>query len=97
VAVGLVADVPHDAVAKAVVDVVQCDGQLDGAEARREVAAGLRAHVDDLGAQLRGQLRQLLARSRATSADVLMWSSRLIAPPLTPGLAQATRRTPAER
>ena len=59
VAVGLVADVPQDAVLGGLVDVVQRDGQLDGAEARGEVAAGLADALDQERAQLFGHLRQL--------------------------------------
>ena len=41
VRIGLVADVPDDAVVRRVEDVVQRDRQLDRAEVRRQVAAGL--------------------------------------------------------
>ena len=59
VRVRLVADVPDDAVARRVEDVVQRDRQLDGAEVRREVAAGLRDRVQQEGAKLARELRQL--------------------------------------
>src|SRR6476619_2870334 len=42
VRVSLVADVPHEAVARCVEDVMQRDGQLDHAEAGAEVSAGHR-------------------------------------------------------
>jgi hypothetical protein len=61
VRVGLVADVPDQAVFRRVEDVVQGDGQLDRAEVGRQVAAGLGDRFDQEGAQLVGQLRQLLA------------------------------------
>jgi hypothetical protein len=40
VRVGLVADVPHQAIVRGVEDVVQGDRQFDRAEVRREVSAG---------------------------------------------------------
>ena len=62
VRIGLVADVPDQAVVRGVEDGVEGDGQLDDAEAGAEMAAGHRDGVDHLGAQLVGQLAQLLAR-----------------------------------
>ena len=59
--IGLVPDVPDQEVARGVEEVVQGDRQLDRAEVRGEVAAGLRDRADDLVAQLVGELRQLLA------------------------------------
>ena len=58
VRVGLVADVPHDAVVRRVEDVVQRDRELDRAEVRRQVAAGLRD-------RLRAGTRAARARGRA--------------------------------
>ena len=65
VRVGLVADVPDDAVLGRVEHVVQRDGELDRAEVRRQVAAGLRHRLEHVGAQLVGELRQLPALERA--------------------------------
>ena len=59
VRIGLMADVPDDAVARRVEQVVQRDGQLDHAEAGAEMAAGDRHRVDRLLAQLVGELAQL--------------------------------------
>ena len=64
VRVGLVADVPDDAVVRRVEDVVQRDRELDGAEVRRQVAAGLRDRIEQERAQLARELAQL-ARGRA--------------------------------
>jgi hypothetical protein len=61
VRIALVADVPDQAVFRRVEDGVQGDGQFDGAEVGRQVAAGLRDRVDQEGAQFGRQLRQLLA------------------------------------
>ncbi len=57
VAVGLVADVPHDAVARRLQLGVEGDGELHRPEARAEVTAGARDGVDDRLAHL---LRQRL-------------------------------------
>ena len=61
VRIGLVADVPDQAVARRVEHVVQRDRQLDHAQAGAEVTAGDRHRVDGLLAQLVGELPQLLA------------------------------------
>ena len=66
VRIGLVADVPDEAVVRRVEDVVQRDRQLDRAEVRREVAAGLRHRLDDELAQLGGEL--LAARGATAGA-----------------------------
>jgi hypothetical protein len=47
VRIALVADVPDQPVFRRVEDVVQGDGQLDGAEIGRQVAAGLRDRFDE--------------------------------------------------
>src|SRR6185369_3125549 len=47
VRIGLMTDVPHDAVVRRIEDVMQGDRELDGAEAGREVAAHLRDRVDE--------------------------------------------------
>ena len=59
VRIGLMADVPDDAVARRVEQVVQRDGQLDDAEPCPEVAAGDRDGVDRLLAQFVGDLTKL--------------------------------------
>jgi hypothetical protein len=48
VRIGLMPDVPHDAVARRIEQVMQRDGQLDHAEARAEMPAGDRDGVDRL-------------------------------------------------
>jgi hypothetical protein len=64
VRIGLVADVPDDAVLGRIKDVVQRDRQLDRAEVGRQVAAGLGHRLKHEGAQLRRQLAELLALER---------------------------------
>src|SRR6185295_7076749 len=59
VRVGLMADVPDDAVVRRVEQVMQRDGQLDHAEAGAEMAAGDRYGVDRLLTQFVGELAQL--------------------------------------
>ncbi len=59
VRIGLVAHVPHDAVVRRVVDIMERDGQLDRAEARREVPAARGDVLDQKVAQLRRELGQL--------------------------------------
>jgi hypothetical protein len=54
VRIRLVADVPDEAVVRRVVEVVQCDGQLDHAEAGAEVAAAAADAFDQVGAQFFG-------------------------------------------
>ena len=58
--VALVPGVEHDRVVRRVEDPVDGDRQLDDAEVRSEVTAGLRDLGDEEPADLRGQLRQLL-------------------------------------
>ena len=58
VAVGLVPDVPTDAVVGRVEGRVQCDGQLDRAETAREVPARGGADFDQVGPQFLGDLMQ---------------------------------------
>jgi len=60
VRVGLVADVPDDAVTRRIEDVVECGGQFDHAETCTEVAASDGHCVDGLLAQLVGDLTNLL-------------------------------------
>ncbi len=59
VRVGLVAGVPHDPVARRLEQPVQRDRQLDDAERRAEVTAGVRHGLHDRVADLDGQLREL--------------------------------------
>ena len=65
VRIGLVADVPDQAVVRRVEDVVQRDRQLDDAEAGAEMPAGARDRVDEIGAQLVGDLPELALLQRA--------------------------------
>ena len=62
VSVRLVTDVPDQAIGRRVEDVVQRHGELDGAEAAREMSAARRAARDQLVAQCRRGLRQPRAR-----------------------------------
>ncbi len=59
VRIGLVADIPDQDVVGGLEDVVQGDRQLDHAQARAQMAAGVRDRVDHLGTQLIGELAQL--------------------------------------
>ena len=59
VRIGLMADVPDDAVVRRIEQVVQRDSQLDHAEPGAEMAAGDRDGVDRLLAQFVGELAQL--------------------------------------
>ena len=61
VGIGLVTDVPHDAVVRRVVDVVQRDRQFHRAEIGRQVAACARDRFQQEGPQFGGQLGQLTA------------------------------------
>jgi hypothetical protein len=65
VRIGLVADIPHQAILGRVEHVVQGNGQLDGTEVGREVAAGLGHRFQHEGAQLIGHLGHLFAFQRA--------------------------------
>ena len=70
VRVGLVPDVPDDAVLGRVEHVVQRDGELDRAEVGGEVPAGLRHRLEHEGAQLLGELRAAAgARACAAAPD----------------------------
>ncbi len=64
VAVGLVADVPHDAIARGVEHAVERDRQLDYAQGRREVAAGGRDRLDEQLPQFLGDGLELVERER---------------------------------
>ena len=65
VRIGLVADVPDEAVVGRVEHVVQRDRQLDGAQVRGQVPAGARDRLEHVCAQLVGQRAELRARSSA--------------------------------
>ena len=60
VRIALVADVPDQPVARRVEDIMDRGGQLDHAEPRAEMPAGGADRGDRLGAQLVGELAQLL-------------------------------------
>ena len=60
VRIGLMADVPDDAVIRRIENVVKRGGQFDHAETRAEMAAGHRHGVDGFEPQLVGELAQLL-------------------------------------
>ena len=62
--IGLVADIPHQPVVRRVEHVMQRDGQFHRAQIGRQMPAGLAHRLDDVGAQLLGQLRQLRALKR---------------------------------
>jgi hypothetical protein len=62
VRVGLVTDVPDQAVVRRVEDVVQRDRELDGAEVGRQVAAGARDRLQHMVAQLARERLQVGAR-----------------------------------
>ena len=75
VRVGLVADVPDQAVVRRVEHVVQGDGQFDRAQVRRQVAAGLGHRFEQEGAQFLGQRGSCSRGSARRSAGLLMVSS----------------------
>ena len=59
VRVGLVADVPHDAIVRRLVDIMERNGELDRAQPGRKMAAARGDVLDEKVSQLRGELRQL--------------------------------------
>ena len=61
VAVGLVTDIPYQAVVRRVEHVMQCDGEFNRAEIRRQMAAGLADRLHQIVAQFLGHARQLAA------------------------------------
>ena len=65
VRVALVADVPHQMVARGVIHIMQGNGQLHRAEIAGEMAAGLLHAFQQKAAQLGGQLRKLADRQTA--------------------------------
>ena len=76
VRIGLVADVPDQAIVRGIEDGMQRDGQLDDAEAGAQMAAGDRDGVDHFGAQFVGQLAQVLAGQGLQVGGRWMVSSR---------------------
>ena len=71
VRVGLVADIPQQAIVRGVVDVMQGNGQLDYAQAGTKMAAGLAHAPQQEGPQLVGQLAQLALVQGAQLRGVL--------------------------
>ena len=63
--VGLVADVPHDAVVRRVEDAVQGEGEFDRTEVRRQVAARFRDRFDQEGTQLGSECIEITTVERA--------------------------------
>ncbi|GHE47751.1 hypothetical protein GCM10019059_03120 [Camelimonas fluminis] len=59
VRIGLVADVPDNAVVRRVEDIMEGDGQLDHAKPGAKMAAGDRDRINGFGAQFVGDLRQI--------------------------------------
>ena len=72
--IGLVPDIPDQAVVRRVEDVMQPDGQLDDAETGAEMAAGDRNGVDQFRAQFVRDLLQVGLGNRRKSAGTLIWS-----------------------
>ncbi len=58
--IGLVAHIPHQAVVRGLIDVMQGDSEFYHTEASAKVTAGLADAVEQKGAQFFCQLRQLL-------------------------------------
>ena len=71
VRIGLVADIPHQPVVRRVEHVVQGDGQLHRTQVGRQMAAGPAHAFDQEGAQLLGELGQLLAVEGAQLSGVV--------------------------
>ena len=65
VRIALVADVPHELVARGVERVVQGDGEFHDAEPRADVAAGHRARLDEEGAHVIREHAHLVVREGA--------------------------------
>ena len=65
VRIGLVPDIPDQPVVGRIKDVVESHGQLDDAEPGAEMTAGDRHRIDQLGAQLIGELAQIRLREPA--------------------------------
>ena len=61
VRVGLVANVPHDAIDRRIEHVVQRHGEFDGAQVRRQVSTGLRNGSKQERAQFAGDVAQFAA------------------------------------
>ena len=71
VRIALVAHVPDQPVGRRVEDVVQGDGEFDGAQVGRQVPAGPAHAVQQIGAQLLGQLLELHAVEAAQVGGVV--------------------------
>jgi hypothetical protein len=76
VRIGLVADVPHQAVGRRVEHVVQGDGQFDRAEVGRQMAAGLRHRFERKARSSSASCGSCSRSSARRSAGKLMVSSR---------------------
>jgi hypothetical protein len=72
VRIGLVADVPDDAIVRGVEDVMQRDGQFHHAKPGRQVPAGARDAVDQKCPQLNGELAEFLVLRPRRSAGSSM-------------------------
>ena len=70
VRIGLVADVPHQPVARRLEDVVQCDRELDGAEPGGEMSAARGDALDQVVAQLVADFAQLGFRAARAGRPV---------------------------
>jgi hypothetical protein len=80
VRIGLVADVPDDAVFGRVEHVVQRDGQFHRAQIRGQVAAGLRHGVEHVGPQLGGErCSWRLSSCRSAAGSLTVFSNSNIA------------------
>src|SRR5262249_59601354 len=62
--IGLMADIPNEAVARRVEQIVERDRQLDNAETRAKVASGHRYGVDGFLPELRSELNEVPLRER---------------------------------
>lgn len=60
--IGLVADIPHDAIFRGIEHIMESHGEFDDAETGAEVSGVLGALVDDELSEFRAELRQLLSR-----------------------------------
>src|SRR5262245_57021439 len=65
VRIGLMTDVPDQAIMRRVERMMQRHSEFDDPKARSEMSAGHRYRIDGFGAQLGGELFQLIARKIA--------------------------------
>jgi hypothetical protein len=63
--IGLVSDIPDDAVGGGIENIVQRDRQLDRTEIGRQMTAGARDRIEDVVAKLIGESGQLGSRQPA--------------------------------